>query len=174
MSRITRIEQAYAKSDLPEFEVGDTVDVHVLIREGEKERVQVFNGTVIRRRGGGMSETYTVRRIVQGQGVERTFPLHSPFVEKIVVKRTGKVRRSRLYFLRERRGKATRLREMIGGRKRRPARRGVEAAVEPAPVPETPAAEPPPEPTEPTEPPAASEAAPAPETGAEGAEETKE
>lgn len=113
MTRIRMIEQGFAKQELPAFEVGDTVDVHVLIREGDKERVQVFNGTVIRSRGAGMSATYTVRRIVQGQGVERTFPLHSPFVQKVEVRRSGKSRRSRLYFLRDRTGKATRLREVI-------------------------------------------------------------
>ena len=86
MSKISRIEQACnAGTELPQFGVGDTVDVHVRIREGEKERIQVFNGTVIRKRGAGMSATYTVRRIVQGQGVERIFPLHSPSVKQVVV-----------------------------------------------------------------------------------------
>lgn len=113
MTRIRLIEQGFAKKELPVFEVGDTVDVHVLIKEGDKERVQVYGGTVIRRRGEGMSATYTVRRIVQGQGVERTFPLHSPFVQKVEVKRSGRSRRARLYFLRDRTGKATRLREII-------------------------------------------------------------
>jgi large subunit ribosomal protein L19 len=116
MTRIHLIEQGFAKKELPEFEVGDTVDVHVLIKEGDKERVQVYGGTVIRRRGTGMSATYTVRRIVQGQGVERTFPVHSPFVQKIEVKRSGRSRRARLYFLRDRTGKATRLREVVGNR----------------------------------------------------------
>jgi large subunit ribosomal protein L19 len=116
MTRIHLIEQGFAKKELPDFGVGDTVDVHVLIKEGDKERVQVYGGTVIRRRGDGMSATYTVRRIVQGQGVERTFPLHSPFVQKVEVKRTGRSRRARLYFLRDRTGKATRLREIMGAR----------------------------------------------------------
>jgi large subunit ribosomal protein L19 len=116
MTRIHLIEQGFAKKELPEFGVGDTVDVHVLIKEGDKERVQVYSGTVIRRRGVGMSATYTVRRIVQGQGVERTFPLHSPFVHKVEVRRVGKSRRARLYFLRDRTGKATRLREIMGAR----------------------------------------------------------
>jgi large subunit ribosomal protein L19 len=116
MTRIHLIEQGFAKKELPDFEVGDTVDVHVLIKEGDKERVQVYGGTVIRRRGDGMSATYTVRRIVQGQGVERTFPLHSPFVQKVEVKRAGRSRRARLYFLRDRTGKATRLREIMGVR----------------------------------------------------------
>ena len=111
MSRISRIEEGYTRPDIPRFNVGDTVDVHVLIKEGEKERVQVFNGTVIRKKGGGLGATYTVRRIVQGQGVERTFPLHSPSVQRVDVTRSGKVRRSRLYYLRNLRGKKARLRE---------------------------------------------------------------
>ncbi len=113
MSRIDRIEEAYARQDLPEFGVGNTVDVHVLIREGDTERIQIFNGTVIRKRGKGLSATFTVRRIVHGEGVERIFPMHSPFVKKVEVKRVGRVRRSRLYFLRDRTGKSTRLREII-------------------------------------------------------------
>jgi large subunit ribosomal protein L19 len=116
MTRIRVIEQGFAKKELPGFEVGDTVDVHVLIKEGDKERIQVYGGTVIRRRGEGMSATYTVRRIVQGQGVERTFPLHSPSVQKVEVRRSGRSRRARLYFLRERTGKRTRLKEIIGVR----------------------------------------------------------
>ena len=125
MSRIRRIEESFVKEELPHIRIGDTVDVHVLIREGEKERVQIFNGTVIRSRGTGMSATYTVRRIVQGQGVERIFPLHSPFVKKVEVKRMGKVRRSRLYYLRDRTGKATRLKEII---QRRPSKKQRKAA----------------------------------------------
>jgi len=133
MSRIRRIEETFAKEELPSIRIGDTVDVHVLIKEGDKERGQIFNGTVIRARGEGMSATYTVRRIVQGQGVERIFPMHSPFVKKVEVKRSGKVRRSRLYYLRDRTGKATRLKEII---QRRSAD---DAKVEAAPVEETPA-----------------------------------
>jgi len=137
MSKIRRIEQAYAKENLPQFKVGDAVDVHVLIREGEKERVQVYSGTVIRKRGAGLAATYTVRRIVQGQGIERVFPLHSPFVQKVEVKRSGKVRRARLYFLRDRVGKATRLKEIM-----RPRVKKVKAPkAAPAPVVEEPVAE---------------------------------
>jgi large subunit ribosomal protein L19 len=138
MSEISRIEQAFAREDVPAFVVGDTVDVHVRIREGDKERIQIFNGTVIRRRGGGLGATYTVRRIVQSQGVERTFPLHSPFIKQVVVKRSGKVRRARLYYLRNLTGKATRLKEIIT---RRPdaARKAKRA---PAPKKPAPAAEP--------------------------------
>jgi large subunit ribosomal protein L19 len=108
---MTLVEQAAMKKEVPAFEIGDTVDVHVRILEGQKERVQIFNGTVIARRGSGMDEMFTVRRIVQGEGVERQFPLHSPKIAKIEVKRTGQVRRAKLYYLRDRVGKATRLRE---------------------------------------------------------------
>jgi large subunit ribosomal protein L19 len=105
------LEKANVKKEIPEFQVGDTVDVHVRILEGQKERTQVFNGVVISRKGDGMRSMFTVRRIVQGEGVERQFPLHSPKVAKIEVKRTGEVRRAKLYYLRDRVGKATRLRE---------------------------------------------------------------
>jgi large subunit ribosomal protein L19 len=111
---IALVEDAAARKELPSFEIGDTVDVHVRILEGSKERTQVFNGVVISRRGGGMREMFTVRRIVQGEGVERTFPLHSPKIARIEVKRTGRVRRAKLYYLRDRVGKATRLRERKG------------------------------------------------------------
>lgn len=100
------------KQDLPQFDIGDTVGVHCRIVEGEKERVQIFTGTVIGRRGSGIAETFTVRRIVNGEGVERTFPLHSPRVGQVDVVRHGKVRRAKLYFLRDRVGKATRLKQV--------------------------------------------------------------
>jgi len=106
------------KTDVPVFEVGDTVDVSVRIVEGEKERVQVFNGVVIRRSGHGISETFTVRRIVNKQGVERTFPLHSPKVSGVKVLRGGKTRRAKLYFLRDRVGKATRLKQIVPQKKK--------------------------------------------------------
>jgi large subunit ribosomal protein L19 len=96
---------------LDTFEIGDTVDVHQRILEGQKERIQVFSGVVIARKGEGMREAFTVRRIVQGEGVERIFPLQSPKIARIEVKRTGEVRRAKLYYLRKRVGKATRLRE---------------------------------------------------------------
>src|SRR5438552_17845493 len=105
------IEEIGRKKDIPAFQIGDTVDVHQRILEGQKERVQVFNGVVIARKGEGLRETFTVRRVVQGEGVERVFPLNSPKIAKIEVKRTGEVRRAKLYYLRERVGKATRLRE---------------------------------------------------------------
>ena len=95
----------------PEFEIGDTVDVHTKILEGTKERIQVFTGTVIARAGRGIEETFTVRRIVAGEGVERKFPVHSPRVDKVEVTRSSVVRRAKLYFLRDRVGKATRLKE---------------------------------------------------------------
>jgi len=95
----------------PDFQVGDTVDVHVKIVEGENERVQVFRGTVLARKGKGVRETFTVRRIVQGEGIERIFPLCSPRVVKVEVKRRGKVRRAKLYYLRERVGKGTKVKE---------------------------------------------------------------
>jgi large subunit ribosomal protein L19 len=139
MSKIDRIEEAYARQDLPQFGVGNTVDVHVLIREGEKERIQVFSGTVIRKRGKGLSATFTVRRIVHGEGVERIFPLHSPFVTKVEVKRLGRVRRSRLYFLRDRTGKSTRLREIIDTKRVAASKKKKKTkAAAPAPAPEVP------------------------------------
>lgn len=105
------VEQASMKKEPPKFEIGDTVDVHVRILEGEKERVQVFNGVVIARSGQNTREMFVVRRIVQGEGVERSFPLHSPRIADIVVKRSGRVRRAKLYYLRGRTGKAVRLKE---------------------------------------------------------------
>ncbi|HBV23271.1 MULTISPECIES: 50S ribosomal protein L19 [Jeotgalicoccus] len=100
------------KSDLPEFKSGDTVKVHVRIVEGDRERIQLFEGVVIKRRGGGISETFTVRKISYGVGVERTFPVHTPKIEKIDVVRRGRVRRAKLYYLRNLRGKAARIREI--------------------------------------------------------------
>jgi large subunit ribosomal protein L19 len=105
------VEDASVKKDVPQFRIGDQVDVHQRILEGQKERIQIFSGTVIARRGDGMRETFTVRRIVQNEGVERTFPIHSPKIAKVEVKRTGRVRRAKLFYLRDRVGKATRLRE---------------------------------------------------------------
>jgi large subunit ribosomal protein L19 len=108
---IALVEESGLKKDAPRFDIGDQVDVHQRILEGEKERIQVFSGVVISKRGEGMREMFTVRRIVQGEGVERTFPLHSPRIAKVEVKRTGVVRRAKLYYLRDRVGKSTRLRE---------------------------------------------------------------
>ena len=105
------IEQAHLKKDIPQFRVGDTVDVHTRIVEGDKERIQVFSGTVIMKKGAGINETFTVRRIVNNEGVERIFPLHSPFITKVVSKRSGETRRAKLFYLRDRVGKAVRLTE---------------------------------------------------------------
>jgi len=108
---LTLVEKSSMKAETPKFEIGDTVDVHVRILEGDKERIQIFNGVVIARSGGNTREMFVVRRIVQGDGVERKFPIHSPRIANIVVKRSGKVRRAKLYYLRERSGKAVRLKE---------------------------------------------------------------
>ena len=108
---IEQVEQAYLKKDIPQFTVGDTVDVHTRIIEGEKERIQIFAGTVIMKKGKGMNETFTVRRIVNNEGVERIFPLHSPFISKVVVKRGGETRRAKLFYLRDRVGKSVKLTE---------------------------------------------------------------
>lgn len=105
------VEQTSMKKELPFFEIGDTVDVHTKILEGVKERTQVFTGTVIARSGSGTREMFTVRRIVAGEGVERKFPLHSPRIGNIVVKKSSVVRRAKLYYLRDRVGKAVRLKE---------------------------------------------------------------
>jgi large subunit ribosomal protein L19 len=117
MRMLDEIEKEFLKKKLPKFNVGDIVDVYIKISEADKDRMQVFSGVVIARKGGGLSETFTVRRIVQGEGVERIFPLHSPRIAKVVVKKSGKVRRAKLYYLRERVGKATRIAEKIGGEK---------------------------------------------------------
>jgi len=108
---LAAVEASSLKSEVPSFEIGDTVDVHTRILEGEKERVQIFNGVVIAKSGSGSRETFTVRRIVAGEGVERKFPIHSPKIGKIEVKRSGVARRAKLYYLRDRSGKSTRLRE---------------------------------------------------------------
>ena len=109
---IEEITKEQLKTDLPTFRPGDTVRVHVNIVEGTRERVQVFEGVVIKRRGGGISETFTVRKISYGVGVERTFPLHTPKIAKIEVMRRGKVRRAKLYYLRNLRGKKARIKEI--------------------------------------------------------------
>lgn len=111
MDTINRIEKEQLRFDMPDFRVGDTVRVHGRIIEGNKERIQIFEGVVIRRKGGGMSASYTVRKVTHGLGVEKTFPLHTPRVEKVEVVTRGKVRRARLYYLRELRGKAARIKE---------------------------------------------------------------
>jgi large subunit ribosomal protein L19 len=109
------VEDAQVKKDVADFEIGDVVDIHQKILEGDKTRIQIFSGVVISRRGEGMRSMFTVRRMVQGEGVERIFPIHSPKIAKIEVKRTGRVRRAKLYYLRDRVGKAMRLRERKDG-----------------------------------------------------------
>jgi large subunit ribosomal protein L19 len=115
MKELQQAEAAYLRSGIPEFRSGDTVRVHVRVVEGDKERIQAFQGVVIARKGGGTRETFTVRKISAGVGVERVFPLHSPAIDRIEVIRQGKVRRAKLYYLRERRGKAARIVERRAG-----------------------------------------------------------
>lgn len=118
MNQIIRdIEASYLKSDIPQLNVGDTVKVFVKIREGGKERTQGYEGVIIKRRGEGLNKTLTVRRVFQGIGIERVFLIHSPRIEKITVLRRGDVRRAKLYYLRKRTGKATRIKEKVGNRK---------------------------------------------------------
>lgn len=108
---IKKITESQLRDDIPDFRAGDTVRVHARIVEGKRERIQIFEGVVIKRRGEGVSETYTVRKISNGVGVERTFPVHTPRVEEIEVVRQGRVRRAKLYYLRDRQGKAARIPE---------------------------------------------------------------
>ncbi len=111
MDIIKMIEDEQLRDDMPSFNVGDTVQVHYKVVEGSRERVQVYEGTVIKIQGGGARKTFTVRRLSYGVGVERTFPIHSPRIEKLVVTRRGKVRRAKLYYLRDRQGKAAKVKE---------------------------------------------------------------
>ncbi len=133
---IRDVEQKHLKANAPQFDIGDLVDVHCRIVEGEKERIQIFSGTIISRKGEGINSTFTVRRIVNNEGVERIFPLHSPKIEKLEVKRKSRVRRAKLYYLRDRTGKATRLKEgapiVPGAGNSKPPRA---AATEPEPEP---------------------------------------
>ena len=111
MHKLDDLDAASLRSDIPDFRAGDTVNVHVKVIEGNRSRVQIFKGVVIRRHGGGLGETYTVRKVSFGVGVERTFPVHSPNVEKVEVVTRGDVRRAKLYYLRDLRGKAAKIRE---------------------------------------------------------------
>ena len=113
MDAMKLMTDSMLKSELPEINIGDTVRVHVLIKEGQRERIQVFEGTVIARKHGGINETFTVRRVSYGVGVERVVPVHSPKVEKVEIVRRGKVRRSKLYYLRDRVGKAAKVKEQL-------------------------------------------------------------
>lgn len=111
--QIKLVEQANLKNDVPDFKVGDRVEIHQKLLDGQKERVQIFEGDVIARHNGGVRETVTVRRLVQGEGVERIFPIHSPRIAKIVIKKAGSVRRAKLYYLRDRVGKATKIKDDV-------------------------------------------------------------
>ncbi len=140
MKRIAQIEKSFMRESTPHFSSGDTLRVHVKIKEGDKERIQVFQGTVIGRRGGGLGETFTVRKISSGVGVERVFPLHSPNIARIEKVRSGKVRRAKLYYLRNLTGKSARIKEEIvdSDKMNGAAKEEVETTPE---VEETPAAE---------------------------------
>lgn len=116
MDIIKSIEHEQLKNTIPDLKVGNTVRVHVKIKEGNKERIQVFEGIIIKKQGGGVNETFTVRKISYGVGVEKTFLIHSPLVEKVELVRVGKARRAKLYYLRERTGKASKTKEMVGAR----------------------------------------------------------
>lgn len=114
MNEILRaIEAEQIRNDLPNFNVGDNVKLHVKVKEGNRERIQMFEGTVIKRQNGGLRETFTVRRVAYGVGVERTFPVNSPIIEKMEVTRRGKVRRAKLFYLRDRVGKAAKVKELL-------------------------------------------------------------
>ena len=113
MDALKAMVNSQLKAEMPEVNIGDTVKVHVKIKEGDRERIQIFEGTVIARKGAGISESFTVRRLSYGVGVERVFPIHSPHVDKVEIVRHGKVRRSKLYYLRDRVGKAAKLKERM-------------------------------------------------------------
>ena len=113
MGKIEAFVSEQLKTEVPQFAIGDTIKVHNRIKEGNRERIQLFEGTVIAKHGGGISETFTVRRVAYGCGVEKTFPIHSPNVEKVDIIRVGKVRRAKLYYLRDRVGKASKVKEQI-------------------------------------------------------------
>lgn len=135
MNRLERLEQTFPTNTVPAFEIGDTVRVHVRVIEGEKERIQVFEGVVIARKGKKISETFTVRKISYGVGVERIFPVHSPTVAKIDVMRKGKVRRAKLYYLRDKKGKHAKVPEREFSRTASTARHAKDNAVAAADAP---------------------------------------
>jgi large subunit ribosomal protein L19 len=141
MDRVRQLEKSQQRSDLPRLAVGDTVSVSLKVKEGDKERIQVFSGTVIGIRGGGLGETFTVRRLVAGEGVERILPVHSPLIAGIEVVSKGRVRRAKLGYLRARTGKSTRLTEVLGetgeaaeAAAPAPAKKPAKAAEAPAPA----------------------------------------
>ncbi len=140
MNKIDAIERKFLKKTVPQFKIGDTVDVHVRVIEGEKERTQIFTGTVIARQGRGMAENFTVRRIVQGEGVERVFPVQSPRVADVKVRKKGQVGRAKLYYLRGRKGKATKIREKLQESGLAPSAPAGQTQPESAPAPSPPQA----------------------------------
>jgi large subunit ribosomal protein L19 len=168
MNRTDLVDQAYLRTDVPEFRPGDTVKVHVRVVEAGRERIQVFQGVVIRRQGGGLQETFTVRKISFGVGVERTFPLHSPSISRLEVVTRGRVRRAKLYYLRERRGKKARIKERRLGEEELAALAAAEAARAAPDGSEEPEEEP--EAPEPTEEPEASAEGGEPQASEEAAE----
>ena len=173
MKRIAQIEKQFMREDIPPFTPGDTLRVHVRIKEGDKERIQVFQGTVIGRRGGGTGETFTVRKISGGVGVERVFPLHSPNIAKIEKIRSGAVRRAKLYYLRQLTGKSARIKEELSDvNKAAAAPKAAAPAPAPAETPKPEAAAPAPEAEAKAK--AEPEAAPAEETPAEKTAATEE
>jgi len=131
---IAQLEKENFRKTIPSFDIGDTVDVHVRIIEGDKERIQVYTGTVIARKGSGTRASFTVRRIVQSEGVERVFPLHSPKVVDVVVKKKGRVRRAKLYYLRGRVGKGTKVKELFQTAEEKAASAAAAKPAEPAPA----------------------------------------
>lgn len=127
---VKKLEEDQLKKDIINFRIGDTIRVHTRIIEGEKERIQVFSGTVIARKGSGLSETFSLHRVAYGEGMERVFPLHSPRIAKIEIVKEGKVRRSKLYYLRGTSGKKAKVKGRIGGKRRAEAVQPVEATVQ--------------------------------------------
>ncbi|HLY75209.1 MAG TPA: 50S ribosomal protein L19 [Planctomycetota bacterium] len=147
MRSLETIEKEWTRKKAAKFDVGDSVDVHVKIIEGDRERIQIFAGVVIAKRHEGLSETFTVRRLVQGEGVERIFPINSPRVVDIIVKKKGNVRRAKLHYLRDRVGRSTRVEEKLGAMEKEKEHAAVQAPVEKNP--EAPKAEKKPEPAAP-------------------------
>jgi len=137
MNQLERVQRSFVKQSAPSFEIGDTVRVHVKVVEGDKERIQVYEGTVIARKGSLNTEMFTVRKISYGVGVERIFPVHSPIVSKVDVVRQGRVRRAKLYYLRGKKGRFAKVeeREFVGGNKKSSAKPAAQAVAAPAPAP---------------------------------------
>lgn len=141
MNILDQITQEYKKNDVPVFNVGDTVKVHIKIKEGSRERIQIFEGFVLKRQHGGINETFTVRRIASGVGVEKTFPIHSPLIEKIEVVKKGKVRRAKLNYMRKRTGKSAKIKARVLTEEQIAAEKAMLAAEKAAPAEEKPVEE---------------------------------